>query len=156
MTRLPRLSLAALPLAAAGLLAAPATAGSAPEPEIGAEASVPSPTKGELRLAKLLEGRVAGEPQRCIRSLANQRMQTIQGTAFVYGAGDTIWVQRTTNPEQIDETDTLVTNRFSGTQLCRFDVMTTVDRFSGFFTGAVFFEDFVPYTRKSAKDAAGG
>ena len=91
-----------------------------------------------------------------ISSFGNQRMQTIPGTAFVYGTGDTIWVQRTANPEQIDDTDTLVTNRFNASQLCRFDVMTTIDRFNGFFTGAVFFEDFVPYTRKGSKDAGEG
>jgi hypothetical protein len=60
-------------------------------------------------------------------------------------------VQRTSAPDRIDDTDALIVNRFSGSQLCRFDITTTVDRFNGFFTGAVFFEDFVPYTRvKSA------
>lgn len=156
MTRSRSALLAALPLVlAGGLLAVPANADTAPETPIATDVPVP-PTKGELRLAKLLEGRVAGEPQACIRSFGNQRVQTIPGTAFVYGAGDTIWVQRTANPEQIDDTDTLVTNRFNASQLCRFDVMTTIDRFNGFFTGAVFFEDFVPYTRKGSKGAAEG
>jgi len=156
MTRSRSALIAALPLAlVGGLLAGPAHADPAPESPAATDLVVSS-TKGEKRLAKLLKGRVAGEPQICIPAFVNQRVQTIPGTAFVYGAGDTIWVQRTANPEEIDDSDALVTNRFNATQLCQFDVMTTVNRFNGFFTGAVFFERFVPYTRKGAKAAGEG
>jgi len=113
-------------------------------------------TKGEERLAKLLEGRVPGQPMSCIRSLPRDRMQIIDGTAYVYGSGSTIYVQRTQEPERIDESDTLVTNRFSASQLCRLDTMTTIDRFTGIFTGAVFFDDFVPYVRVKAQATAEG
>jgi hypothetical protein len=113
-------------------------------------------TKGEERLAKLLEGRVPGQPMSCIRSLPRDRMQIIDGTAYVYGSGSTIYVQRTQEPERIDESDTLVTNRFSASQLCRLDTMTTIDRFTGIFTGAVFFDDFVPYVRAKAQATAEG
>ena len=65
--------------------------------------------------------------------------------------GDTIFVQRTRDPARIDASDTLVTNRFGPTQICRLDMMTTIDRFTGIFTGSVFFVDFVPYTRIKAK-----
>jgi hypothetical protein len=133
---------------AAGLAfvaALPVAAQSTDDIEAGTEAA--PATKGEVRLAKLLEDRVAGEPVHCIRTLPNYRMQTIDGTAYVYGSGNTIYVQRTSNPEQIDADDTLITNRFSASQLCKLDQTTTVDRVLGFFTGAVFFEDFVPYTR---------
>ena len=107
----------------------------------------PVMTKGEKRLAKLLEGREAGEPQRCIRTRPNERMQTIDGTAYVYGSGKTIYVQRTKNPEQIDDNDALVTRRFNPSQMCRMDITHTIDPFIGMFTGAVFFDDFIPYTR---------
>lgn len=143
---------AALPLALTGLPIAPLAA-DAPQADISTDVP-PPPTKGELRLAKLLEGRVAGEPTRCIRTLPNVRMQTIDGVAYVYGSGNTIYVQRTRDPDQINDNDALVTNRFNGTELCRLDVMTTINRFNGIFTGAVFFEDFVPYTR--VKPEAGG
>lgn len=137
-------------LAAAALVGASGTliAGDSPsQPELEAETKAKRLTKGEKRLAKLLEGRKAGEPVSCIRTPPSQRVETIEGAAYVYGQGTTIWVQRTSAPDQIDDTDALVVNRFSGSQLCRFDLATTVDRFNGFFTGAVFFEDFVPYTR---------
>lgn len=104
-------------------------------------------TKGEKRLAKLLEGRVAGEPVRCIRALPRGRFTVIDRTAYVYGRGKTIYVQRTRNPNRIDDNDILVTRRFSASQVCRLDSIRTIDRFAGIFTGAVFFEDFIPYTR---------
>ena len=112
--------------------------------------------KGEERLAKLLQGRVAGQPASCIRSFSRDRMQIIDGTAYVYGSGNTIYVQRTLESGRIDDSDTLVTNRFSASQLCRLDTMTTIDRFTGIFTGAVFFDDFVPYTRVKAQASAEG
>ena len=104
-------------------------------------------TKGEAELAELLEGRVAGEPQNCIRSRINDRLRVIDDTALVYGRGNTIYVQRTRRPERIDSRDTLVSRRFSASQICRQDIVTTIDPLTGIFTGAVFFEEFVPYTR---------
>lgn len=137
-------------------LTMPAAAQTEVPADVETEADAAPMTKGEKRLAKLLEGRQAGEPVACIRSLPSQRMQTIEGTAYVYGSGNTIYVQRTRAPEQIDDLDALVVNRFNGTQLCRFDVITTIDPVAGFFTGAVFFEDFVPYTRAQADNSDAG
>lgn len=113
------------------------------------EASAPQTemTEGEKRLARMLEGRVAGEPQNCIRQLLNDQLTVIDKTAYVYGRGRTIYVQRTKNPEDIDRDDALVSRRFNATELCKQDVVTTIDPVLGFFTGAVFFDDFIPYTR---------
>ena len=124
--------------------------------DVGAEAEAAPLTEGEARLAKLLEGRVAGEPVSCIRTLPNQRIQTIDGTAYVYGSGNTIYVQRTSDPDSIDRNEALVTNRFSATQLCRLDITTRVDPVLGIFRGAVFFEDFVPYVRVKPDAGADG
>lgn len=139
--------MAGLAAAAALAFALPAMAQDQSEPDVETQAEAAPMTKGEKRLAKLLEGRVAGEPVRCIRTFPNQPMQTIEKTAYVYGRGNTIYVQRTANPADIDESDALVTRRFNASELCKLDQMTTIDRVLGFFTGAVFFEDFVPYTR---------
>ena len=134
----------------AGLALAAAAPAMAEEEKDEPEAEM---TKGEKKLAKLLEGRVAGEPQRCIRTLPNTRLRTIDKTAYVYGSGRTIYVQRTKHPERIDDRDALVSRRFNASQLCRLDVMSTIDPLLGFFTGAVFFEDFIPYTRvKDSED----
>jgi hypothetical protein len=124
--------------------------------DVESETAQTTLSKGEQRLARMLEGRVAGEPLSCIRNMPSQRMQTIDGVAYVYGSGNTIYVQRTHSPEAIDNNDALVVTRTNGTQLCRFDIATTVDRFNGFFTGAVLFDDFVPYTRVTSGTAGEG
>ncbi len=103
-------------------------------------------TEGEKELAEMLEGRVAGEPVDCITAWRSDRMTVIDETAYVYGRGNTIYVQRTHNPESIDDDDVIVMRRF-GSQICRTDQITTVDRFNGFLSGVVFFEEFTPYTR---------
>jgi len=106
-------------------------------------------SKGEAKLAKLLEGRVAGEPKSCISTNRSNNMHVIDNTAIVYEDGKTIWVNRTAHPENLDWNDILVINRFSGSQLCRLDQVTTIDQGSGFFTGVVFLQDFVPYRKES-------
>lgn len=136
-------------VAALALVAAPAAIAENHEDETAAEAM----TEGEQELAELLEGRVAGEPVSCIRSHVNDRMRVIDETAYVYGRGKTIYVQRTRDPEDIDDRDTLVSRRFSASQLCKLDQMTTIDAFSGMLTGVVFFDDFVPYTRVDGQEA---
>ena len=101
-------------------------------------------TKGEKKLAKLLKGRVAGEPKSCIRDRPVRSFQVIDNTAIVYRIGRTIWVNRTKNPDSLDDSDTLVFRRY-GSQLCSTDIVSTIDRFAGFYTGNVFLDDFVPY-----------
>jgi len=107
---------------------------------------------GEEELAKLLEGRVAGEPVRCIRDHPNQPMRIIDKTAIVYGRGKTIYVQRTRNPEDIDDDDTLVIYKTDASRLCRLDHINTIDRVTGFYTGNLIFEDFIPYTKVDEAD----
>ena len=138
--RLPAIAFSA---AASGLALAAAHPAMAEEEKAEAKEM----TKGEIELAEILKDRVAGEPQRCIRIRLNNRLRVIDKTAYVYGNGNTIYVQRTRNPEDIDRDDILISRQFAASQLCRLDVVTTADRVAGFFTGAVFFEDFVPYTR---------
>jgi len=156
MTRVAVLTRTLAGVAAAGLaLSAILPAAAQDSSDVEAGATVASPlSKGEQRLAKLLEGRVAGKPVSCIPSLPRDRFQIIEGTAYVYGAGNTIYVQRTRDPARIDDDDTLITNRFGATQVCRLDTVTTVDRFTGIFTGPVFFVDFVPYTRVKGEGSA--
>ena len=113
-------------------------------------------TKGEKELAKLLEGRVAGEPASCIRTPPNDRVRVIDDTAIVYGRGKTIYVNRTSRPSDIDDRDTMVIRRFSGSQLCKTDTVTTIDRGSQMFSGVIFLSEFVPYTRVETNAAAEG
>lgn len=143
ISRQPRVMIGCLAAALTAATALPAAAQS----DVEAETAATQLSKGEARLAKLLAGRVAGEPVRCIRAFRNLQMQAIDGTAYVYGSGSTIWVQRTRDPGQIDDRDYLQVIRRDSTQLCREDQTVQVDPNSGILSGAVFFEDFVPYTR---------
>lgn len=124
---------AALALAAAGLLAAPAA---------GARERL----TGEAKLAKMLEGRVAGEPTSCIRLYPSAHLTIIDGTALVYKRGNTLYVNRTAHPDDLDRRDTLVTRLYSN-RLCRQDIVRTVDLPIGFYTGNIFLEDFIPYRK---------
>lgn len=106
------------------------------------------PTRGQVKLAKLLEGRVAGEPERCIRTFPSRSLQVIDGTAIVSDQGDTVWVNYTQNPEGLDDGDALLIRKFgNASQLCRLDTVTTFDRFNGFYTGNVFLTEFIPYRK---------
>lgn len=121
--------------AVAALAAIPATA-------IAREKLAP-----EDQLAKLLEGRVAGEPQNCIPLSMARSSQVIDKTAIVYRVGSTLWVNR---PEggasSLDDDDILVT-KLSGSQLCSIDAVQLHDRSSHMYSGFVSLGKFVPYRR---------
>jgi len=102
--------------------------------------------RGEAKLARMLEGHAAGEPVRCISAMRSNNIQVIEHVGIVYDAGATIYVARVTDPRQLDRWDVPIFERF-GSQLCSNDVIRTVDRGTGHFTGAVFLNDFVPYRR---------
>ena len=104
--------------------------------------------KGEARQARMLEGRTAGEPVGCITTLRSSKLQVIDEVGLVYDAGETIYVARPTDPRMLRRTDALVMERFSPSRLCVDEPIRTVDRHGGYFTGVVFLQDFVPYTRE--------
>jgi hypothetical protein len=103
--------------------------------------------KGEAQLAKLIAGRTAGKPRSCIPAQISTRLRVIDNTAIVYDAGKTLWVARPDDPRSLNTSDILVIKRYSS-ELCKQDVIHTVDRMSGFMTGVVFLNDFVPYTKE--------
>jgi len=109
----------------AALLAAPAMAGK-------------QRLAGEEKLAKLLEGRVAGEPERCLPMSAANDLEVIDKTALVYGRGKTIWVNRPANPRSLDDDDA---------QVCSLDIVRLVDRTSMMEVGTVGLGEFVPYRK---------
>lgn len=76
--------------------------------------------------------------------MLSNRLIVIDGTALVYDAGSTIYVARPDNPRSLDSSDVLVVER-SGGQLCKQDIVRTMDQTLGFTTGVVFLGDFIPY-----------
>jgi hypothetical protein len=101
---------------------------------------------GEEKLAKLLEGREAGEPVDCISFSRASDARIIDKTAIVYGHGRTIWVNRPTNADDLDDDDVMV-NSTSLSRLCKLDTIRLHDSSQFFFTGFVGLEQFVPYHR---------
>jgi hypothetical protein len=124
-------------IAAAAVVAVPATAREKLSPE--------------AQLAKMLDGRVAGEPQDCI-SLSSARSSTIiDGTAIVYRVGSTMWVNRPKGgAESLDDDDIMVT-KLTGSQLCSIDTVQLRDRTSQMYSGFVSLGEFVPYRRPKAE-----
>lgn len=107
---------------------------------------------GEEKLAKLLEGREAGEPVSCIPLWQTRESRVIDKTAIVYGRGNTIWVNRPTNADRLDDDDIMVTD-LRTSQLCRVDIVQMRDRGPGFFwRGFVGLQDFVPYRKIAQAD----
>ena len=106
--------------------------------------------RGEAKLAQMLEGRVAGEPVRCVNLRNVRASRVVDRTAIVYEAGSTIYVNRPqVGAESLNQWDALVT-RLHSTQLCDIDVVTLVDTATGMYSGSVFLGEFVPYRRVRA------
>lgn len=103
--------------------------------------------KNQARLAQMLEGRTAGEPVSCIPLVQSNRLEVIEGVALVYNSGDTIYVAKPKDPTMLGRDDIMVIDRF-GSQLCDTDIVRTVDRNGGYFTGVVFLNKFVPYKKQ--------
>jgi len=106
---------------------------------------------GEEKLAKLLEGRVAGEPVNCLPMSANDDVRVIDKTAIVYGRGNTLWVNQPTNANALDRDDILVRKSHTA-QVCNLDTVQLLDRSSKFYTGFVGLNQFVPYRKVAAAD----
>ncbi|MDT9598961.1 hypothetical protein [Sphingosinicella rhizophila] len=101
----------------------------------------------EAKLAKMIEGRVAGEPVDCINLRNVRSSRIIDDTAIVYDAGGTLYVNRpTAGRESLDQHDTLVTKTHS-TQLCSIDVVQLYDTGSRMNSGTVFLGKFIPHKR---------
>jgi hypothetical protein len=101
---------------------------------------------GEAKLAKMLEGREAGKPTNCLPLGPTQESTIIDKTAIVYRYGNTLYVNRPSNAESLDDDDILLTRQTTG-QLCRLDSVQLIDRTSRFYSGFVALQDFVPYKK---------
>lgn len=103
--------------------------------------------KGEAQLAKMLEGRVAGKPVKCLTNHLLRDSTVIDRTAIVYRSGSKLYVNRPRGgADQLDDDDILVTQLY-GSQLCNVDKIDLIDRGSRMWSGFVLLGDFVPYER---------
>ncbi len=101
----------------------------------------------DAELAKLLEGRVAGEPVNCISLNSVTSSTVIEGKAIVYQIGTKLYVNEPrSGADRLDDDDVLLTRNY-GSQLCRIDSVQLIDRNSRFVRGFVVLDRFVPYTK---------
>lgn len=97
-------------------------------------------------LARALEGRVAGAPQRCLPA-ARSETATIVGRSLLYHDGRTTWRSDAPDCPSLDGDPILIVERF-GDQLCENDRFRTVARGGIGIPGpSCRFGPFVPYTR---------
>ncbi|HEX7816219.1 hypothetical protein [Dyella sp.] len=98
-------------------------------------------------LANMLKGRVAGPPVDCISLPQAQGNRVIDHTAIVYDFGPILYVNYPRGGgASLDSDDILLTKTF-GTQLCKLDIVRTIDRAGGFEKGFVSLGAFIPYKR---------
>lgn len=116
----------------------------------GAAASAQSRSvrDGELRLSRMLEGRVAGSATNCVDTDNNSdQLIVINEVGVVYDTGNTFYAARVTEPGKLRWTDRVEFVRASHKRLCTSDKLWTFDRQTGLSTGDAHLGDFVPYTR---------
>lgn len=103
--------------------------------------------RGEARLAKIVEGRVAGQPVDCIDLHRIDSTEVVDGTAIVYRDGSRLYVNRPqVGRESLNDDDVLLTKTYSP-ELCSIDTVRLLDRTSHFVRGFVGLGQFVPYTK---------
>lgn len=131
--------------AALTLLGTPLAVQAAQEP--AQNPAAPRNAAGEAELAKLLEGRTKGEPEKCLSDSERRNMQIIDETAFVFRDGDTVYVNRPDNARFLDNFDVPVFRIF-GSSLCRLDQVEMRSPTSRIGGPVVILNEFIPYTRE--------
>jgi len=108
--------------------------------------------KGERSLAKMVEGRVAGEPIDCIDPRRALMTDVIDKTAIVIRMpGGIVYVNRPEMGVAALDHDFIINSRTNGVRLCRGDAVAMVDRGGKGSAGSrasVSLGQFVPYTKQ--------
>lgn len=104
----------------------------------------------EARLAKALEGRVAGKPVDCIPQRQIQSTEIFERTAILYKVGSIWYLNRPASGANfLDRDDILLTDTHSS-NLCSIDIVRLIDQSTRFPSGSLGLGKFVPY--RKAKD----
>jgi hypothetical protein len=106
---------------------------------------------GEARLAKILAGRVPGKPQHCIYLPSISDTQIITGTAIVYNAGRTIYVNRPVGGARTLSSGDVMVTKPTNSELCNVDIVRIFDQGQHFERGFVNLGDFVPYRKPGVR-----
>ena len=125
-------------------LALIARGGAAPAPGSNSAES----NSDEARIAKALAGFTPGKPVNCIQQFRPTYSTEAIGDSILYRFNKRlIYLNKTSGRcDNGRRLDALVIRNF-GPQLCRGQIIETVDLFVGFQTGACALGDFTPYTK---------
>jgi hypothetical protein len=93
---------------------------------------------------KALVGKVAGKPRSCI-SLSEARSSTTFRHAIVYRVNGKLSYVNDLGKCPFLRSDNILVTNVHGSQLCRGDIVSMVDRSSSFPAGSCSFGDFIPY-----------
>lgn len=104
----------------------------------------PSPDE---QLAKAIEGRIAGEPVKCIQLRNIRSTRVIDKTAIVYDTGRTLYVNRPKAGAAFLRDDVILVTDTHSSELCNIDIVKFMDPGSKMLSGSVGLGDFVPYTK---------
>jgi len=100
--------------------------------------------KGEAKLAKVLDGRVPGEPVRCLDRTRRDNLEVIDRTAMVFKDGDTYYVNRPSGVNFLTWSDIPVF-KIWGNELCKMDIVNLHDRSTGMGGASMTMNEFIPY-----------
>lgn len=117
---------------------------------VPAQAARSSP---DADLARLLKGRVAEAPVRCIpvSPTDSNSVQIISQRALAWRIGSRIYVNvPQARAETLDDDDIVITEPFGG-QLCRNDQVRPLNRMSRIPKASLLLGNFTPYVRSAAK-----
>ena len=131
------------------LLTAAILAGCAAAPPPG---PVVLDARQQARMAQLLDGKVAGQPQSCLPSWRTHNMVAIDDSTLIFQESPgRVWVQKPKNPcNMVGMGPYALVTRDSIGQLCNGDIAQVVDTMSGTNVGSCVMGDFVPYVRPGA------
>jgi hypothetical protein len=106
--------------------------------------------EGQRQFEQLIAGKVAGAPQNCLRSFAQDDMIVIDESTIAYRQGSgRVYVNHLQHvcPGLGSGSTALVTRRFGTAETCRGDFAQVLDTGSHMIVGSCVFGDFIPYTK---------
>jgi hypothetical protein len=106
-----------------------------------------APVDQEARLAKRLEGRVAGKPVDCIPQYRVDSTEIFDRTGILYKAGSTWYLNRPVSGLNFLHRDDVMLTDTHSTDLCSVDIVRLLDQGSHFPVGTLGLGKFVPYRK---------
>lgn len=112
----------------------------------GCTAAPPPQAAGPAQIAELA-GRTAGPAQQCVTFRPNETLRTTEADRHVllYSSGSQIWVNHLGSCS-FGPNDTLIVER-TGSDLCRGEIIRSVDAVSKIPGQSCILGDFIPYNR---------